>query len=187
LLLGGITFVPPVILWCLAKNRKFIIARAINFPLCTPNSVACSSFASQNGLSQFVGDYTFCQRPAPLFPLGYCHYRCAAFSHCPLTILGFFIITAGFFLLLTSLFLIIRVPGQMRTFPERLVLEGPYQWIRHPMYLSHFLLIGGSTLACRALKVFLETSVLLGIATIGGRYEESARLLPLFGRTFEQY
>jgi protein-S-isoprenylcysteine O-methyltransferase Ste14 len=105
----------------------------------------------------------------------------------PLTVLGFFMIAVGLFLLATALSLILRVPGQMRTLPERLVVDGPYQWIRHPMYLSYFLLIGGAALAFGALKVFLETPVLLGIVTIGGKYEESRRLLPLFGKTFEQY
>ncbi len=105
----------------------------------------------------------------------------------PLTILGFFMIAVGLLLLTTAMLLILRVPGQVRTFPERLVVEGPFQWIRHPMYLSHFLLIGGTALAFGSLKVFLETPILLGMAAIGGRYEESRRLLPLFGKTFEQY
>jgi hypothetical protein len=48
-------------------------------------------------------------------------------------------------------------------------------------------LIGGAALNFGALKVFLETPVLLGIAAIGAKYEESRRLLPLFGKTFEQY
>jgi hypothetical protein len=48
-------------------------------------------------------------------------------------------------------------------------------------------LIGGSALAFGAVKVFLEAPVLLGIAAVGGKYEESRRLLPLFGKTFEQY
>ena len=102
-------------------------------------------------------------------------------------ILGFFMIAVGLLLLVTALFPILRVPGQMRSLPERLVVEGPYQWIRHPIYLSHFLLIGGSALACGALKVALETPIVLGMGAIGGKYEESRRLLPLFGRTFERY
>jgi protein-S-isoprenylcysteine O-methyltransferase Ste14 len=105
----------------------------------------------------------------------------------PVAILGFFMVAVGFFLLATALFPIIRVPGQMRSLPERLVVEGPYQHVRHPIYLSYFLLIGGTALACGALKVFLETPIVLGMAAIGGKYEESRRLLPLFGRTFEQY
>ena len=96
-------------------------------------------------------------------------------------------IAVGLFLLGTALSLIIRVPGQMRSLPERLVVEGPYRWIRHPIYLSHFFLIGGSALAFGALKVFLETPILLSMAATGGKYEESKRLLPLFGKIFEQY
>ncbi len=105
----------------------------------------------------------------------------------PVAVLGFFMIAVGFILLATALFPILRVPGQRRSLPERLVVEGPYRYVRHPIYLSHFLLIGGSALACGALRVFLETPIVLGMAAIGGKYEESRRLLPLFGRTFEQY
>lgn len=105
----------------------------------------------------------------------------------PLTILGFFMIAVGLFLLATALPLIIRVPGQIRSLPERLVVEGPYRRIRHPIYLSHFLLIGGSALAFGALKVFLETPILLGVAATGAKYEESKRLVPIFGKIFEQY
>jgi protein-S-isoprenylcysteine O-methyltransferase Ste14 len=105
----------------------------------------------------------------------------------PVAVLGFFMVAVGIFLLATGLFPILRVPGQIRSLPERLVVEGPYRYVRHPIYLSHFLLIGGAALVCGALKVFLETPVVLGMAAIGGKYEESRRLLPLFGRTFEQY
>jgi len=105
----------------------------------------------------------------------------------PVAVLGFFMVAVGIFLLATGLFLILRVPGQIRSLPERLVVEGPYQYVRHPIYLSHFLLIGGAAIACGALKVFLETPIVLGMAAIGGKYEESRRLLPLFGRAFEQY
>jgi len=105
----------------------------------------------------------------------------------PVAVLGFFMIAVGFFLLVMALFPILRVPGQTRSLPKRLVVEGPYQYVRHPIYLSHFLLIGGSALACGAIKIWYETPILLGMAAIGGKYEESRRLLPLFGKTFEQY
>ena len=48
-------------------------------------------------------------------------------------------------------------------------------------------MIAGSALAFGALNVFLETPILLGIAAIAGTYEETKRLLPLFGKAFEQY
>ena len=105
----------------------------------------------------------------------------------PVAVLGFFMIAIGLFLLAMALFPITRVPGQMRTLPERLVVEGPYRWVRHPMYLSYYLLTAGTALAFGALKVFLETPIVLGMVVIGGRYEESRRLLPLFGRAFEKY
>ncbi len=105
----------------------------------------------------------------------------------PVAILGFFMLAIGFILLVMALFPILQVPGQMRSLPERLVVEGPYRYVRHPIYLSHFLLIGGAALACGALGVFLETPIVLGMAAISGNYEESRRLLPLFGGAFEQY
>jgi hypothetical protein len=36
----------------------------------------------------------------------------------PLTVVGFFMIAVGLFLMITALPLIIRVPGQLRSFPE---------------------------------------------------------------------
>ncbi len=105
----------------------------------------------------------------------------------PVAVLGFFMLAIGLILFVMALFPILQVRGQMRSLPERLVVEGPYRYVRHPIYLSHFLLIGGATLACGALGVFLETPIVLGMAAIGGKYEESRRLLPLFGKTFEQY
>jgi len=105
----------------------------------------------------------------------------------PVAVVGFFMIAVGFIVLATSLFPILRVPGQTRSLPESLVVEGPYRYVRHPIYLSHFLLIAGAALACGTPKVFLETPVVLGMAAIGGKYEESRRLLPLFGKTFERY
>jgi protein-S-isoprenylcysteine O-methyltransferase Ste14 len=105
----------------------------------------------------------------------------------PLAPIGFFMVAVGLFLWAIALPLIVRVPGQMRSLPERLVEEGSYRWIRHPIYLSHFLLIGGTALGFGAFKVFLETPILLGMAAIGAHYEESRRLLPRFGKTFEEY
>lgn len=105
----------------------------------------------------------------------------------PVTVLGFLMIAVGLLLLITALLPILQVPGQIRSLPERLVVQGPYRWVRHPIYLSHFLLIGGGALACGAFMVFLETPVVLGMAAVGGKYEESKRLRPLFGRTFEEY
>ena len=96
-------------------------------------------------------------------------------------------VAIGLFLWATALPLIVRVPGQMRSLPERLVKEGSYRWIRHPIYLSHFLLIGGAALGFGAPRVFLETPILLGMAAIGAKHEESRRLLPRFGKTFEEY
>ena len=105
----------------------------------------------------------------------------------PLALIGFLMVAVGLFLLGMALPLIHRVPGQIQSLPQRLVVEGPYRWIRHPIYLSHFFLIGGSALAFGALKVFLEAPLLLGMAAIAAKYEESRRLLPLFGKTFERY
>ena len=55
-------------------------------------------------------------------------------------------------------------------------------------HVFELLLVDGwHSFSCGALKVFLETPIVLGVVAIGGKYEESRRLLPLFGRTFEQY
>ena len=47
----------------------------------------------------------------------------------PVAVVGFFMIAVGFIVLATSLFPILRVPGQTRSLPESLVVEGPYRYV----------------------------------------------------------
>ncbi|MCL4377982.1 MAG: hypothetical protein M1409_06335, partial [Actinobacteria bacterium] len=109
------------------------------------------------------------------------------FSFNIFTFIGFLMILAAPILWVKATAFLIKIPGQMHTLPESLVVDGAYRWIRHPLYLGHILIISGALLVFGTLKLFLETPILLIIAIIASRYEEKTRLLPKFGDKFLQY
>ncbi|MCL4377715.1 MAG: hypothetical protein M1409_04925 [Actinobacteria bacterium] len=103
------------------------------------------------------------------------------------TFIGLFMILTALILWVRAIPFLIKIPGQMHTLPESLAIDGAYQWIRHPLYLGHILIISGTIFVFGTLKLFLEMPILLIIAIIASRYEEKTRLLPKFGDKFLQY
>lgn len=101
--------------------------------------------------------------------------------------IGIGMAAVGLALFLIAGRLILAVPGQMTSMPKRLATQGPYRWMRHPMYAGHVLMISGGVLALGASWVFLETPLLWAIMAIAARLEERMRLSPVFGDTFERY
>ena len=82
---------------------------------------------------------------------------------------------------------ILRADTRLTTWPEQLVTTGLYRWVRHPLYLGHVLFIGAIMLIAGADGVFLETPLLWILAYVVARYEETSRLEPRFGETFQEY
>ena len=103
------------------------------------------------------------------------------------TFIGFLMILTATILWVRATSFLIKIPGQIHTLPESLVINGAYRWIRHPLYLGHILIISGALLVFGKLELFLETPILLIIVMIASRYEEKTRLLPKFGDKFLQY
>ena len=70
---------------------------------------------------------------------------------------------------------------------QRLVVSGPYQWIRHPMYTS-FLLILGSTLLTSANWFIGILWILVTSLDAASRiHYEEAKLLNTFGNEYRSY
>ena len=109
-------------------------------------------------------------------------YTCIIFR-----LLGLCMIATALALWKTAAPLILRVPGQLRAMPEKIVTEGPFRHTRHPLYVGHVLFISGGLLIFGALKIFMETPLVWGIAAIAALYEENTRLKPHFGETFQKY
>ena len=70
--------------------------------------------------------------------------------------------------------------------PERIVEQGPYRWVRNPMYLGHLIFLAGLAVALRswiALAVFA-----LHAPWFDRRVrEDEARLRQLFGAEYDGY
>ena len=70
--------------------------------------------------------------------------------------------------------------------PERIVTDGPYRWIRNPMYLGHLLFLAGLALL---LQSWIGAAVLAFHAVwFDGRVrEDERRLEALFGDPYREY
>ena len=100
-------------------------------------------------------------------------------------VLGLALVGFGLALWLTAAPRILRVPGQISAAPAQLVTEGPYRWLRHPLYAGHVLVISGVVLGAGAWQVFLETPLLWAIAAAGSLCEERFILAPRFGQSYD--
>jgi protein-S-isoprenylcysteine O-methyltransferase Ste14 len=60
-----------------------------------------------------------------------------------------------------------------------LVVSGPYRWIRHPMYVSVMLIMGGVAIRSGSLLVVVGLAALIMLFNVKARWEE-ARLAEVF-------
>lgn len=70
--------------------------------------------------------------------------------------------------------------------PERLVAEGPYRWVRNPMYLGHLVFLAGLALL---LSSWIAAAVFVfHVAWFHRRVrDDEARLEALFGAPYREY
>jgi len=71
--------------------------------------------------------------------------------------------------------------------PQRLVVEGPYRWVRNPMYLLYAAVVVGEALAYRSSWMLGYAAVLLGLAHLYVVKLEEPRLLERFGADYTDY
>ena len=74
----------------------------------------------------------------------------------------------------------------MTGMPEQLVEDGPYSYIRNPMYLGHLIFLLGLTLTTQS---WLALLILIGNIVWFHRrvLRDEARLLAAFGEPYEEY
>jgi protein-S-isoprenylcysteine O-methyltransferase Ste14 len=70
--------------------------------------------------------------------------------------------------------------------PQRLVVEGPYRYVRNPLYLTGFSLILGATLLTRSWALLLITAIYLAQLTVQVPLEER-ELHERFGAPYRRY
>jgi protein-S-isoprenylcysteine O-methyltransferase Ste14 len=71
--------------------------------------------------------------------------------------------------------------------PSRLVIEGPYRWVRNPMYLLYLVIVAGEALAWRSAWLLGYAALLLGLAHLYVVNFEEPRLAERFGSDYTRY
>lgn len=71
--------------------------------------------------------------------------------------------------------------------PRRLVIRGPYRFVRNPMYLGAGLVLVGAAVFFRSLALLAFAALLLALAHAFVRWFEEPRLRRSFGREYEEY
>ena len=71
--------------------------------------------------------------------------------------------------------------------PRRLVVSGPYRWIRNPMYLGATLALLGAALFYQSLPLAGYTLLFIAVAHLFVRLYEEPTLARKFGREYVEY
>lgn len=71
--------------------------------------------------------------------------------------------------------------------PQRLVLRGPFRWMRNPMYLADVLIIAGGGLLLEASILLVYAATLWAALHVLVVVREEPRLRRAFGRAYEVY
>jgi len=101
---------------------------------------------------------------------------------------GFVVFVIGmFFFTFSVLFLKEAFHGNVRPVTEKLIREGPYRWIRHPLYLSMIISIIGLVVGMRSLWGLTIAFIMFFPFTILRAKLEEAALHDKFGKEWEEY
>jgi len=71
--------------------------------------------------------------------------------------------------------------------PRRLVMRGPYRFVRNPMYLGASLALGGAALFYQSIALLAYTTGFLWVAHLFVRFYEEPTLRRNFGAEYEFY
>ena len=71
--------------------------------------------------------------------------------------------------------------------PKKFVVQGPFRWIRHPIYAGALLIAFGETLATLSLRLLIYTACLAAAAHLNVVFVEEPVLRKRFGDLYDVY
>jgi len=71
--------------------------------------------------------------------------------------------------------------------PKRFVVSGPYRYVRNPMMLGAFLILGGEAIVFESSVLFLYTVAIMVLAHLFVRFWEEPDLARRFGQAYLEY
>ena len=107
----------------------------------------------------------------PWFPAGLRHSLCSPDWQTPLTITGLFLGLIGPAVAVWSVMFLGRSFG-IFVVVRKVVLDGPYQWIRHPMYLGYICMLTGLVLVNFSAAYFILVPIHIALLLYRARLEE---------------
>jgi protein-S-isoprenylcysteine O-methyltransferase Ste14 len=103
---------------------------------------------------------------------------------------GMIITGAGMLIALSCIFTFVLIGrGTPAPFdpPRRLVIQGPYRFVRNPMYIGAVLALAGAALFYRAVSLLIYAGVFLLISHLFVVLYEESKLAATFGPDYEAY
>jgi protein-S-isoprenylcysteine O-methyltransferase Ste14 len=77
-------------------------------------------------------------------------------------------------------------PNPFKT-PAALVIEGPYRWSRHPMYVSRVLIFGGIAILFRVTWALVLMPAVMALLYLRTMRSEERLMTELFGESYTAY
>lgn len=79
------------------------------------------------------------------------------------------------------------LPAFSDNVPNRLVVDGPYKYVRHPFYVAYFLLFFGNAVATTSWMPWAVLAILIAMYFVAARDEEQKLLRGQSGDAFAAY
>ena len=108
----------------------------------------------------------------PLFPALLQKSLCSPDWQTPLTVTGLFLGLLGPAVAIWSVMFLGRSFG-IFVVVRKVILDGPYQWIRHPMYLGYICMLVGLVLVNFSAAYFILVPIHIGLLLYRARLEET--------------
>lgn len=142
----------------------------------------------------FIFGFTVGSLLMVIFPLAFyflnSRFGCGSIDHAVLKATGFFLILSGcaMFIYCSKIF---KAHGKGTPIPieppTKVVHQGPYRFVRNPIYLGYFAIAGGEAMVVGAALLFVYAALLIAVIHLYVTLFEEPELKQRFGESYIEY